>query len=65
MAIALTGAVIIEQRGSMMNYRKKCEYCGYVEGGGTTTCAPSSGNILTSSFHCQKCQTRNEVRVQG
>lgn len=65
MAFALSGAVIVEQRGSMINYRKKCEYCGHVEGGGTTTSAPSSGNVMTSSFLCEKCRTSNEVRIQG
>lgn len=65
MAIALTGAVIVEDRGGLTNYRKKCEVCGYIEGGGTTTSPPSRGSISVSSFHCQKCRSRNEVRIQG
>lgn len=65
MAVALSGAVIVEQRGSLINYRRKCERCGHVEGGGTTTQAPSSGNTSVSSFRCQKCHTQTEVRIQG
>ena len=65
MAVALSGAVLVEDRGNLVNYRKKCERCGHVEGGGTTTSAPSKGNTLVSSFNCQKCRSHNEVRIMG
>jgi hypothetical protein len=65
MAIALTGAVIMEQTGGLLRYRRKCEACGYVEGGSTTTSAPSVNATSVSSYTCMKCRSRTEVRIQG
>ena len=65
MAIALTGAVIVEDRGTLMSYRKRCGQCGYIEGGSTISSPPSQGGMLVSSFNCQKCRGINELRIQG
>jgi predicted nucleic-acid-binding Zn-ribbon protein len=65
MAIALTGAVIVEDSGNMITYRKKCQSCGYVEGGGNITTPPSRGTTMSSAFMCMKCRTMNEIRIQG
>lgn len=65
MAIALTGAVIVDDRSILISYRKKCGSCGYIEGGSTVGCPPSLGTTAVSSFNCQKCRAYNETRIQG
>lgn len=65
MAFVLTGAVIVEDRGSLISYRKRCGSCGYIEGGSTTSSAPLVGAVSVGSFTCQKCRSINELRIQG
>lgn len=65
MIIALTGAVIVDDRGNMISYRKKCAACGFIEGGSTVCTPPAIGCTSVGMFSCQKCRTSNEIRIQG
>lgn len=65
MAFVLTGAVIVEDRGNLISYRKRCGRCGHVEGGSTISSPPGQGTIMVSTFSCQKCRGTNELRIQG
>jgi hypothetical protein len=60
--VALTGAVIIED-GSTIQYKHKCEKCGWVENG-THRCAAPSAGYLASSFLCLNCKQTQEVKIQ-
>jgi WD40 repeat protein len=62
-AVALCGAVIVSQDGRRMVYRKKCDACGHVEPGTTSSSIPTG--TLSSSFYCSKCRTRQEISIQG
>mgnify|MGYP006969389336 CR=1 FL=1 len=42
MAIAISGAIITGQTGTLMNYKKKCEKCGQVQPGTTSSPDPKS-----------------------
>ena len=51
MVVAEQGCFIVEDKGTLMKYKKKCEKCGYVEtGGGTLTTAPRKFQKRTTSF---------------
>lgn len=66
MAVAIQGAVILEQKGNMMKYCKKCERCGFVESNiKTNTQQPGSHGKLTTSFQCPKCKNNQRVEIQG
>ena len=64
-AVALTGAVIIEETGNTMRWKKKCEKCGWVDGSTTSQSAPGRSSSTTSSFSCPKCKNHQQVRIQG
>ena len=54
MVVAEHGCFIVEDKGTLMKYKKKCEKCGYVEtGGGTLTTAPRKFQKRTTSFKCR------------
>lgn len=36
MVVAEQGCIIVEDKGTMMKFKKKCERCGFVETGGGT-----------------------------
>ena len=62
--IAIQGAVITDQDGSMrFTYKKKCDSCGKVEPGSTTTSA--SSGTLSSSFRCSGCGNMQEIRISS
>jgi hypothetical protein len=62
-ACALTGAVIVNQNGTTVAYRKKCEACGHVEQGTSNMQIPRG--ILSSSFFCSRCQRHQKIQIQG
>ncbi len=66
MAVALSGAVIIEQKGSQMKYKRKCEKCGWVNTSTVTTGSPmNKTNTTTSYFSCPKCRNNQKIVIKG
>ena len=66
MVVAEQGCFIVEDKGTLMKYKKKYEKCGYVEtGGGTLTTAPRKFQKRTTSFKCPKCKTMQKVVIGG
>lgn len=64
MAVAVSGAVIVDQtRG--LKYRKKCEFCGFVEGGCTIRALPRKGTTIKEQFTCPKCKKKVPIIIQG
>jgi len=45
MAAAISGAVIVKQEGTRIEYRRKCEKCGTVQPGTTTTHVSKSSGV--------------------
>jgi len=66
MPVALSGCVIVKQdpNGTRVTYKKKCEQCGWLDGGSTSTTV-SGTSILRTGFTCPKCRVRREIRIQG
>ena len=60
---ALCGAVVTEQDGSpRFTYVKKCENCGTVQNGSSTTNA--TGGVLHSSFMCSSCRETQHFEIE-
>ena len=64
MAIAISGAVIVEN-GSRMKYRQKCDKCGHSPSTVIAIGAPTGANKLTTSFKCPKCGNQQRVEIAG
>lgn len=64
MAVGLTGCIVVEDRGSIIKYQKKCDYCGYLVPGVTMRGAGVKGSKLNSSFRCPKCGKNVKVLLQ-
>lgn len=64
MAVGLTGCVIVEDRGNIFKYQKKCDACGYLVPGATLTGAGAKGSKLSTSFRCPKCGKMVKVLLQ-
>lgn len=60
---AICGAVVTEQDGSpRFTYVKKCENCGTVQNGSSTTNA--TGGVLHSSFMCSNCRETQRFEIE-
>lgn len=60
---ALCGAVVTEQDGSpRFTYVKKCENCGTVQSGSSTTNA--TGGVLHGSFLCFECKETQRFEIE-
>lgn len=60
---AICGAVVTEQDGSpRFTYVKKCENCGTVQSGSSTTNA--TGGVLHSSFMCSNCRETQRFEIE-
>jgi hypothetical protein len=63
-AIALCGSILIENDGTTITYKKKCDNCSHIEPG-TTTTSISRGSIFNSSEFCSKCKNTYNLKIQG
>lgn len=63
MPVALSGAVIVSV--SPFKYKKKCEYCGYLDGGVTMSAKPSKFSTMNASFVCPKCRKTVKIAIRG
>jgi hypothetical protein len=64
-AVALSGAVVVENNGAMIRWKKKCEKCGWVDGSTTSQTSPSRNATTSTSFSCPKCKNHQSVKLQG
>lgn len=64
MAVGITGCIVVEDRGSIIKYQKKCVVCGYLVPGATVTGAGAKGSKLSSSFRCPKCGRNVKLLLQ-
>lgn len=62
-AVALKGAVIANQDGDNVQYRKKCLRCGFENP--SRTSRPIRTGIHRERFFCPKCRKTGEVEIQG
>jgi len=60
---ALCGAIIVDDDGTLVTYKKKCESCGQLDPG-TTRMQIRSG-VTSGSFRCTKCGQMQETKIQG
>lgn len=63
--VAIQGCIITESNpnSSSFTYKKKCESCGNVEPGTTSTSA--SSGTLNSSFMCFKCKKTQKIQIES
>jgi hypothetical protein len=62
-AVALKGAIIANQDGETVQYRKKCTRCGFEDP--SRTSRPIRTGIHRDRFFCPKCRKNGEVEIQG
>jgi hypothetical protein len=62
-AVAVSGAVILSQDGTSVNYKKRCRKCGHEDA--TRSSMPISIGITRASFFCRKCKHLREVEIEG
>jgi hypothetical protein len=61
-AVALMGAVIVEDQGDVIVYQKKCEKCGRVDSSRTTT--PKQSGVMSGFFPCVHCRNQQDIRIR-
>lgn len=64
MAVGLAGCIVVEDRGSIIKYQKKCDSCGYLVPRAVMTGAGAKGSKLSSSFCCPKCGRNVKLLLQ-
>ncbi len=65
MAVAISGADILEESGGRMKYRQKCESCGHSPSTVIAIGSPTGANKLTTTFKCSKCGNPQRVKIAG
>ncbi len=63
-AIEMTGGVIVDERGTVVTFRQKCEECGYVFDWNKTTIVPAFSSRKVRPFTCPECGNYQEVEVR-
>jgi GYF domain 2 len=62
-AMAVRGAVIVSQDGTMVFFRKKCTQCGHEETGRNRL--PIRNGVMRAGYFCPKCRKVRPVEIQG
>ena len=63
MATAIKGAVIAGEKGSTVDYYRKCEACGYTSSSKYNTA--HLAHRYNSSFRCPKCGNDQKVEIHA
>jgi hypothetical protein len=64
MAIEMTGGKIVNERGTVVTFRQKCEECGYVFDFNKTTIVPAFSSRKVRPFTCPECGNYQEVQAR-
>ena len=64
MTIEITGGEIINDRGTVVTFRQKCESCGFVYDFNKTTIVPAYGSRKVRAFTCSECGNYQEVEAR-
>jgi hypothetical protein len=56
----ISGAIIDSINGTSVRYRAKCDNCGNIQGGFSSSTSP----IITGAFVCDKCKTHNKILIK-
>jgi ribosomal protein S27AE len=60
-AIEMTGGEIVNERGTVVTFRQRCEECGYVFDFNKTTIVPAFSSRKVRPFTCPECGNYQEV----
>ena len=63
-AIEMTGGVIVNERGTVVTFRQKCERCGYEFDWNKTTIVPAFSSRKVRPFTCPQCGNHQEVELR-
>ncbi len=64
MTIEMTGGKIVNERGTVVTFRQKCENCGFVYDWNKTTIVPAYGSRKVRAFTCLECGNYQEVEAR-
>lgn len=64
MAIEMTGGKIVNERGTVVTFRQRCESCGFVYDFNKTTIVPAYASRKVRPFTCRECGNHQEVEVR-
>ncbi len=61
MAIEIKGGLIVNERGTVVTFRQRCEECHYVFEWNKTTIVPAFSSRKVRPFTCPECGNHQEV----
>lgn len=64
MTIEMVGGKIVNDRGTVVTFRQKCENCGFVYDFNKTTIVPAYGSRKVRAFTCSECGNYQEVEAR-
>jgi hypothetical protein len=62
-AFALKGAILLNQNGVTVHFRKKCSQCGFEDA--CRSSMPIGQGVTRSHFYCRKCRKNRDVEIRG
>jgi NAD-dependent SIR2 family protein deacetylase len=60
-AIEMRGGLIVNERGTVVTFRQRCEECAYVFNWNKTTIVPAFSSRKVRPFTCPQCGNYQEV----
>jgi len=60
-AIEIKGGLIVNERGTVVTFRQRCEECSYVFEWNKTTIVPAFSSRKVRPFTCPQCGNYQEV----
>ena len=64
MAIDMVGGEIVNERGTVVTFRQRCESCGFVHDFVKTTIVPAYSSRKVRPFTCPECGNYQEVSAR-
>ncbi len=64
MPTAMSGCVIVEDKGNVFVYREKCEKCGFLSRSTLTGALPANTSKRLH-FVCPKCRAKNTLIIRA
>ena len=60
----MVGGKIVNERGTVVTFRQKCDNCGHVYDWNKTTIVPAYSSRKVRPFTCESCGHYQEVEVR-
>ena len=64
MTLQIKGAILARQDGDIIQYRRQCAKCGYIEGTVQSTNMSGKDGSFSIAYGCYACNTQQQIEIK-